>query len=82
VGDNNVSAVAKNANGTDMQTWVRNVTGAALPKPTPNVTHTPTPPTPVPTPSPMPTPKPFGFEVGFAIAGLFAVAYLGLRRRE
>ena len=32
VGDNNVSAVAKNANGTDMQTWVWNVTA---PTPTP-----------------------------------------------
>ena len=65
-----------------MQTWVWNVTGAALPKPTPTVTPTPTPPTPVPTPSPIPTPKPFGFEVGFAIAGLLAVAYLVLRRRK
>ncbi len=32
--------------------------------------------------SPTPTAKPFGFEVGFAIAGLLTVAYLVLRRRE
>jgi hypothetical protein len=31
VGENNVSAVARNANGTDMQTWVWNVTVAPLP---------------------------------------------------
>jgi uncharacterized repeat protein (TIGR01451 family) len=31
VGDNNVSAVATNANGTDMQTWIWNVTAAPLP---------------------------------------------------
>ncbi|NQE04521.1 Cell surface glycoprotein, partial [ANME-1 cluster archaeon GoMg1] len=37
VGDNNVSAVASNANGTDMQTWVWNVTAAPAPAP-PNIT--------------------------------------------
>jgi len=31
VGENNVSAVARNANGTDMQTWVWNVAPAPLP---------------------------------------------------
>jgi parallel beta-helix repeat protein len=30
VGDNNVSAVATNANGTDMQTWIWNVTAAPV----------------------------------------------------
>ena len=52
------------------------------PKPSPTVTPTPTTPTPSPTPALTPTPKPFGFEVGFAIAGLLAVAYLVLRRRK
>jgi PGF-CTERM protein len=37
--------------------------------------------TPVATPTPTPTPSPPGFEAGFAIAGLLAVAYLVLRRR-
>ena len=37
VGDNNVSAVASNANGTDMQTWIWNVTAAPAPAP-PNIT--------------------------------------------
>jgi len=32
VGENNVSAVAENANGTDMQTWVWNVTAAPPPE--------------------------------------------------
>jgi hypothetical protein len=31
VGEHNVSAKAENANGTDMQTWVWNVTAAPLP---------------------------------------------------
>ena len=35
VGDNSVSAKAENANGTDMQTWVWNVTGAEPPIPVP-----------------------------------------------
>ncbi|RZB29496.1 MAG: hypothetical protein AEth_01131 [Candidatus Argoarchaeum ethanivorans] len=35
VGENNVSAVASNANGTDMQTWVWNVT---IPPSSPNIT--------------------------------------------
>jgi len=34
------------------------------------------------TPTPSPTPTPPGFEAGFAIAGLLAVAYLVLRRRN
>ena len=38
--------------------------------------------TPVATPTPTPTPSPPGFEAGFAIAGLLAVAYLVLRRRK
>jgi len=38
VGDNNVSAVATNANGADMQTWIWNVTGA------PKLCTTPDPP--------------------------------------
>ena len=40
--------------------------------------------TPVPTstPTPSPTPTPPGFEAGFTIAGLLAVAYLVLRRRK
>jgi len=33
-------------------------------------------------PTPSPTPTPPGFEAGFAIAGLLAVAYLVLRRRK
>ena len=33
------------------------------------------------TPAPTPTPTPPGFEAGFTIAGLLAVAYLALRRR-
>ena len=37
VGDNNVSAVASNANGTDMQTWIWNVTAGPAPAP-PNIT--------------------------------------------
>jgi len=37
VGDNNVSAVATNANGTDMQTWDWNVTAGPSPAP-PNIT--------------------------------------------
>ena len=37
VGDNNVSAVATNANGTDMQSWIWNVTAAPAPAP-PNIT--------------------------------------------
>ena len=32
-GEHNVSAVASNANGTDMQTWIWNVTGAVPPAP-------------------------------------------------
>jgi molybdate/tungstate transport system substrate-binding protein len=43
--------------------------------PTPSPTHTLT-------PTPTPTPKEPGFEVVFAIAGLLAIAYLMLRRRE
>jgi len=45
------------------------------PPPTPSIG-------PVATPSPTPTPKPPGFEAVFAIAGLFAIAYLVLRRRK
>ncbi len=64
------------------------------PTPTPTPSPTPTPPTPTvtptssptptltPAPSPTPTPTPPGFEAGFAIAGLLAVAYLVLRRRN
>jgi parallel beta-helix repeat protein len=37
VGEHNVSAIASNANGTDMQTWVWNVTAAPVPAP-PNIT--------------------------------------------
>jgi PGF-CTERM protein len=52
--------------------------------PTPIPTVTPTPPTPTPTPAvtPTPSPTPPGFEAGFAIAGVLAVAYLVLRRRN
>ena len=52
--------------------------------PTPIPTVTPTPPTPTPTPAvtPTPNPTPPGFEAGFAIAGVLAVAYLVLRRRN
>ena len=59
------------------------------PTPTPAVTITPTPipsPTPIPiitpTPIPSPTPTPPGFKVVFAIAGLLAVAYLLIRKRQ
>jgi PGF-CTERM protein len=52
------------------------------PAPTPTPLVTPTPPSPTPTPTPSPTPAPPGFEAAFAIAGLLAVAYLVLRRRE
>ena len=40
--------------------------------------------TPTPSPTPTPTPKPGipGFEAGFAIASLLAVAYLVLRRKR
>jgi len=45
--------------------------------------ETPTPsPTQTPTQTPSPTPTPPGFDAGFAIAGLLAVAYLVLRRRR
>jgi len=63
----------------------------ATPAPTtaPVVSPTPKPtvkPTPVPTPAPAtptPTPKPIpGYEVGFMIAGLLAVAYLVQRKRR
>ena len=37
VGDNNVSAIAKNANGTDMQTWIWDVSSAPVPVPEFNV---------------------------------------------
>ena len=55
--------------------------------PTPTPTATPTiPPTvaPSPSPTPLPTPKPGipGFEAVLAIAGLLAVAYLALRRKQ
>ena len=55
------------------------------PTPTPTVTVTPTPTPTIPpvvtTPTPTPTPTP-GFEAVFAIAGLFAVAYLVVRRKR
>ena len=47
------------------------------PTPTPSPTATP-----VATPTPTPTPKEPGFEAGFAIAGILAIAYLALRRRK
>ena len=37
VGEHNVSAIASNENGTDMQTWIWNITAAPAPAP-PNVT--------------------------------------------
>jgi PGF-CTERM protein len=50
---------------------------------TPTVSPSVTPsPTPIPTPSPTPTSGLPGFEVIFAIAGLFAVAYLVMQRRK
>ncbi|MEA2075466.1 MAG: PGF-CTERM sorting domain-containing protein [Euryarchaeota archaeon] len=58
------------------------------PTATPTTTMTPAPtpvatPTPVPVPAtPAPTPKEPGFEAGFAIAGLLAIAYLVLRKRR
>jgi len=65
------------------------VTPTPTPTPTPAVTITPTPtppPTPIPivtpTPIPSPTPTPPGFKAVFAIAGLLAVAYLLIRKRQ
>ena len=56
-----------------------------IPEPTPTPTPTP-PPTPIPivtpTPIPSPTPTPPGFKAVFAIAGLLAVAYLLIRKRQ
>jgi len=63
-------------------------TPVITPTPTPAVTVTPTPtmppvsPTPSPTPTPTPKPGIPGFEAGFAIASLLAVAYLVLRRKR
>ena len=53
--------------------------------PMPTITPTPTiPPAPTATPAPTPTPTPTepGFEAVFAIAGLLAVAYLVLRKKQ
>jgi len=63
---------------------------AATPTPIPTLTPTATPTmTPVPMPAatpvpatPAPTPEEPGFEAGFAIAGLLAIAYLVLRKRR
>jgi hypothetical protein len=51
IGTWNVSAVATNANGTDMQTWIWNVSSQVAPTPTPT-------PGPTPSPSPLTTPTP------------------------
>jgi molybdate/tungstate transport system substrate-binding protein len=51
-------------------------TVAPTPTPAPTVTATP-----APTPTSTPTPSPGGFEAGFAIAGILAIAYLVLRKR-
>ena len=61
------------------------VTPTSTPAPTPVITPTlPPTATPTPTPTSTPTKKPLtpGFEVAFAIAGLLAVVYLALRRKQ
>ncbi|MCK4527955.1 DUF3344 domain-containing protein, partial [candidate division WOR-3 bacterium] len=57
VGMWNVSAVATNENGTEMQTWIWNVSPQVTPTPSPIPTPTPTP-TPTLTPTPTPSPEP------------------------
>jgi len=60
------------------------VSPTPTPTVTPTATPTVTPATPTPRPTPTPTPKPGipGFKAVLAIAGLLAVAYLALRRKQ
>ena len=77
--------IVTNTTAVNFTAPVATPTPTVIATPTPTVTVSPTPAVTVsPTPTPSPTKKPLipGFEAGFAIASLLAVAYLVMRRRK